>query len=71
MKFDYSFNLSEWFNGKSGLICSLIIEILLVISVLIEMYAGESNLVLMLLLLAYLIDSGADNYYKLKELKGK
>ncbi len=71
MKFNYKFDLSKWFDTKAGLITSFIVEILLLISVSIEIYTGNSDIMLMLILGMYLIDSASDTYEKIEEIKRK
>lgn len=67
MKFDI--NLNEWFESKAGLIVSIVMNFTILILIALEIYEGNSSLVLMLLLAVYLVNDAISDYIKILDIK--
>ena len=67
MKFDI--NVNKWFESKAGLIVSIVMNFTILILIALEIYEGNSSLVLMLLLAVYLVNDAISDYIKILDIK--
>ena len=70
-KFSFNLDLDKIANSFYGLVFSFILDLALLALAAIEIYTGDSNAVLMLILGMYLIDSAYDTWVAIKDLKSK
>lgn len=70
-KFSFNLDLDKIVNSFYGLVFSFILDLTLLALAAIEIYTGDSNAVLMVILGMYLIDSAYDTWVAIKDLKSK
>ncbi len=70
-KFNFNLDLDKIANSFYFLVISFISHLTLLTLVAVEVYTGESDVVLMVILGMYLIDSVYDDWVAIKDLKSK
>ena len=70
-KFSFNLDLDKIVNSFYGLVFSFILDLALLALAAIEIYTGDSNVVLMVILGMYLIDSAYDTWVAIKDLKSE
>jgi len=70
-KFSFNLDLDKIANSFYGLVFSFILDLALLALAAIEIYTGDSNVVLMVILGMYLIDSAYDTWVAIKDLKSE
>lgn len=70
-KFSFNLDLDKIANSFYGLVFCFILDLALLALAAIEIYTGDSNIVLMMILSMYLIDSAYDTWVAIKDLKSK
>lgn len=70
-KFSFNLDLDKIANSFYGLVFSFILDLALLALAAIEIYTGDSNVVLMVILGMYLIDSAYDTWIAIKDLKSE